>query len=723
MTARVQVGAKLTIEGQPWEIVHLTVTGQVALVSSRGEFREGHIVDMLRAASADRISDVRLGSYDRLTREQQEPILRRQDHIREVITGYRSGTSSHPRPGEPKIEYDPDQTTRTQRIANKAAELDHDGYRASGETMAEITVRRMVDHYLELGIDGLVDRRSLSSRPKRKVMTPLVAEVLDTLIDERATKSTINFRTLHRMLCDQLMQRDPVLYSTPRKCPSYSSVKVWFREHYKPSDLSGAAKYRSTKKDPTSGFFRRTPTRPGEMVVADTSGLDVRLRTAGDEGTTSGVLIICVDWYSRSIVGLRVLEKSESAIDITSELVDLARPTAMRPHWSHDARWPYVGVPEEAILNIVDQDQYKHGIAGIPMMRLESFTPDHGSTYKAKVNIRAAESLGISIVPARLGTPTDKALVERVFGAIRSMVLEHIDGYRGRNPGERGRDTDADALFTAQELEELLLRWVAEVWQFHTLDAVRPPWCPNGTWSPNALIEAAMASTGLTVNVPTLNDYLRTRPSTYVKVTSRGVKVAKLHFDAPELNTMRNTPSPIAGARKGKYEVRYDPRDMRKVWLHHPKTLEFIELTWTGMAHAADLPPFTDRHLAAIKREVKAADLALTDAEVLPRLLTLLKEETQAATGRRAGASASRSQQDASKRSAEAERAKTERERAGSTAMGPREPSPPVRGEDITAARKAALADQVPAHSEAGRFTLTADLVPTYDFNDDEDHS
>ena len=47
----------------------------------------------------------------------------RQAHLLEVATGFRNGSSLHPRPGEPKPEYDPDATTLTQRRHAKAAEL------------------------------------------------------------------------------------------------------------------------------------------------------------------------------------------------------------------------------------------------------------------------------------------------------------------------------------------------------------------------------------------------------------------------------------------------------------------------------------------------------------------------------------------------------------------------------------------------------------------------
>lgn len=48
---------------------------------------------------------------------------RRVGHLREVDTGYRSGTAGRALPHEPRPEYDPARTTITQRVETKAAEL------------------------------------------------------------------------------------------------------------------------------------------------------------------------------------------------------------------------------------------------------------------------------------------------------------------------------------------------------------------------------------------------------------------------------------------------------------------------------------------------------------------------------------------------------------------------------------------------------------------------
>ena len=48
--------------------------------------------------------------------------------------------------------------------------------------------------------------------------------------------------------------------------------------------------------------------------------------------------------------------------------------------------------------------------------------------------------LGANILPARVLRPTDKQAVERAFGAIRSLLFEHLVGYTGVDVYDRGAD-------------------------------------------------------------------------------------------------------------------------------------------------------------------------------------------------------------------------------------------------------------------------------------------
>jgi hypothetical protein len=48
--------------------------------------------------------------------------------------------------------------------------------------------------------------------------------------------------------------------------------------------------------------------------------------------------------------------------------------------------------------------------------------------FLSEVFLRAAGTLGISVQPAHQLTPTDKATIERTFGAINTLFCQHVAG-------------------------------------------------------------------------------------------------------------------------------------------------------------------------------------------------------------------------------------------------------------------------------------------------------
>ncbi|MFE9119326.1 hypothetical protein [Streptomyces sp. NPDC007172] len=83
----------------------------------------------------------------------------RMAHLLEVETGYRSGSQSWARPGEPRVEYDPEQTTLTERRRAKVAELkDLDRQEAKQLGLEWISERWL------LGFDGTRGEQVLTTR-------------------------------------------------------------------------------------------------------------------------------------------------------------------------------------------------------------------------------------------------------------------------------------------------------------------------------------------------------------------------------------------------------------------------------------------------------------------------------------------------------------------------------------------------------------------------------
>lgn len=102
------------------------------------------------------------------------------DHVREVLTGYRSGTGEIAREGEPRLEYHPQRPLRDRQCA-KASEL--------GVTPR--TIERWVARYRDAGAVGLVDNRR--SRPGGTLANynPRWVSTAQIVLDEQTAASTV----------------------------------------------------------------------------------------------------------------------------------------------------------------------------------------------------------------------------------------------------------------------------------------------------------------------------------------------------------------------------------------------------------------------------------------------------------------------------------------------------------------------------------------------------
>lgn len=292
-----------------------------------------HATDGARAHTA---------AADRLSTTDRQLLERRIEHVREAETGFRSGDPHQPRPGEPRPQYDPATTTLTQRRRSKAAELDSDLARDAGLAMSYTTIRR-ISAALQAGrgLDGAVDRRLVRRSPGRHSVNKKVEEAFWVVFEETRQGSNVSMKTRRDKIEQWMIEHYGE--GAQKLLPSDSTIERWFKDRFVPSELSGKARTRrSATIAPAGGFRRPNPTRPGELVLMDTNNLDVLLAGTGLAGAIRGSLVLAVDWYSRSIVEVRVVENAEKSIDVTFALRDLARPKQMLPGWPDDARWPFV---------------------------------------------------------------------------------------------------------------------------------------------------------------------------------------------------------------------------------------------------------------------------------------------------------------------------------------------------------------------------------------------
>lgn len=560
--------------------------------------------------------------------------------VQEVLTGYRSGDPNDALPGEPRPEYDPSLTKR-EKYATKRRELDTPLNRQIGLAMSISTMRRIEDaiKHGQALVHSFGHHKPRRSGGRRKMPTE-VEEATKAVINARRGDSSTTLTTLcteaKRLLVNTLGEqwvRD--------NFPSYSTWWRWVSDRYTKSELSGKARTRESATDvPEGGFNRSHLSRPGELVILDTNNLDVLLKGTIFEGVIRGSLVVAIDGYSWSCCALRLVEQSETALDVSMVLLDVMRPKQMRPEWGSDYRWPFIGIPSHLLATVGGFTE----VAGMPVVNPEAVALDHGATYKTHKMRDLEKRFQFDLLPARVRTGSDKVPVERFFGALRSMLLEHFKGYRGSDPSERGKNVDASVEWTAQALEDAIMKWVVLGWQTHIMDDHKPDWCPEGEWSPNDLYQHGLSTTGWQPRILTAEDYYSVLVTRLGKVHSRGVKVNGLWYDAPLLDDYRNVPSKTGSKR---WHTLHDPRDLRTVYFIDGHGDRHV-LRWVGAT--GDLPAFSLRHLNALRKRVGNLDRYDSDELALiliTKILPVPVEVDETPKGRKkANAAASRHARD-----------------------------------------------------------------------------
>lgn len=550
-----------------------------------------------------------------LPAEQQAVALKRIEHVNEAMTGYRSGDPNHALPGEPRPEYDPSTVLQKDRLAAKAAELDNEFAREYGVSMSARTMRRL---WVSIQSGTAFARAAGGFAPRgskgRRQVHPDLAAATEVLIADQRHQSSKTITGLFVELRARMLDSHGKQW-VEENFPSERTWRRYLADRWTPSEINGKARTRgSSTEAPRGGFHRTNPIRPGQLVLMDTNNLDVLLEGTAIEGAVRGSVVLAIDAFSRSICALRVVEQTEKNLDVGFTLLDVARPKQMLPGWPHEARWPFVGIPESILASGHGADAQPNGVSGMPIVNPEAVVTDNGTTYRAHKTREICRQHRIDLLPARAYTPADKAIVERAFGAMRTMLLERLGGYRGSDTSERGKHVDAEVEWTPQRLEDLLSLWAVMIWQTHIMDDVKPPWCPEGDWSPNALYKHGLEASGLALKVMTSDDYWGVLTTSWVKVHSRGVNIRGLWYDGDVLDGRRNQPGPSAAK---KWAVHYDKRDLRKVWFvdedkkRHP-------LPWVGMT--GDFPAFSDRHVNALRNRV-GESLKKYDADYLAEVL------------------------------------------------------------------------------------------------------
>jgi transposase InsO family protein len=387
-----------------------------------------------------------------LAQDERDELAERAGHVREMLTGFRSGTAEVPRPGEPRPEFDPVLPAAGREQA-KARELG----------VSTRTVRRWARAYRDGGEAALVDARKITGRGS--VVDPRWEEACRGVLADHARESTPTASAVLRLAAARLDgEHGPGAVPLPSAATAYRHLG---RITKGTNAVKGSAKGRRSIADRPQGVYGRLrAARPGEYVILDTQDLDVFAMEPVTCRWVGAQLTVAQDLFTRCITGLRVTPVSTKAVDVAGILYQAVAPRPAPPDWPAEACWPYHGVPQHLVLT-----EGQRPPAG-PVCPPETLVIDHGKAFLSAHVISVCTRLGISIQPAQPKKPTDKPTLERFFRTLREGLIQHLPAYKGPDVHSRGEDVEDAAFFYLHELEDIVREWIALVFTDRT------PKCP-----------------------------------------------------------------------------------------------------------------------------------------------------------------------------------------------------------------------------------------------------
>jgi transposase InsO family protein len=615
---RVGVGTRFRYDGETVEVVELVGTaagGELVLSDGRGRLLRMSVKELLLS---DRARVIPAGPgpggsdddapaaviLDQLSADQRREVAQRAEHVREVLTGYRSGNAELARSGEPRAGLDP-RLPLESRYATKANELG----------ISARTLKRWVARFRANGEAGLASLTAgTQARPFRSTDPRWAQTALEVMVEHTGESKPSRKMVIERTRARLLARYGEGVVALPSQATAYRLLEELERRH--PTFRLSTKRNQDIAARPGGVYGKLRPTRPGEYVLMDTTRLDVFALDPVTLRWVQAELSVAMDWYTRCLVGLLVTPVSTKAVDAASVLYQAFRPRPAPPEWPARAVWPEHGIPRIVLLDPDAFDDPLSGTASPPLVP-DTIVVDHGKIYVGDHLTSVCRRMGISIQPARLRTGRDKGPIERFFRTLREDLLQALPGYKGPDVHSRGADPQGEAFFFLHELEAIIREWSAVVYHHRAHDSLVDPHVPGLRMSPAAMFEHGLARAGY-IEVPRDPDlayeFLDVQWRT---IQHYGVDIDRRRYNGSCLDRYRNVRSPYAGTQAGKWPIHVDPNDVTRAYFRDPSTRQWSTLWWEH-APAATMPLSDEalqfaRKLAAAKYRYPDDRLAVAD--------------------------------------------------------------------------------------------------------------
>ncbi|MEB0266809.1 Mu transposase C-terminal domain-containing protein [Cryobacterium sp. 10I5] len=580
-----QLGSELTLDGDNYLVVEIANSTLTLRNLETRDRRHMHITELFMRGQLESTetvpiaSDADISSVATMNQKANDDAEFWREHVEEVLYGRRYSAE----PSEKtRVRYDPGVRALYRRIESKVTELSRPPYRLK---VSARTVRRKVRRYETLGFAGLVDKRLLRTEGPLNRADERIVEVLQDAVEDQTNRSSV---TRGKVIGDavKVLRRR---YGNDLKLPHISTMYRYLDELTAGKETFGlATSRRSRARSPKHTYGQLRATRPGEYAQIDSTKMDVL--ALDEQGRTCRVTVsIIIDVFTCSIISFVMRPEALKGVDQALLLARAFVPAPFRPHHTEQMKMAQSGLPFEHLLSL--DERFADALA-MPYIVPETITTDNGSDFLTPTFTSACAKYGIAILESATYSPTDKAKVERTFGSINSLFTQHLNGYVGNSPGNRGYKVEGQRLYSIVTLQEIFEEWIVRIWQNRPHRGLRDPLAPSILLTPNQMYTASIGvSPSLTLPVSE-SDYIELLPSTARTIQRDGVHIGNRVYDSEQLHPFRATKSPRK-SDKGKWEVRFDPYSPAVVWVRNYEKATWMECGWKNI-DSFNSPFFTE---------------------------------------------------------------------------------------------------------------------------------
>lgn len=491
-----------------------------------------------------------------------------------------------------------------------------------GVTISKRQTWRYLTAYRTHGIAGLVDqRRDTSPRPPR-----VDVRLYDLIETELATQKDRSTGTRTRAIRHVTWNAEQSGIPVPSRSTMFRLVADLDRGR---SSFGAATTRRSKALRPDRTFHGVTATRPGALVEIDSTPLDV-VALLPDGSLCRPELTYAIDVATSTICGTLLRGGATKSVDVGAiMLARMLMPLSRRPGWAQTREHARTLLGPDFLPT---DDEWNDLAATMPLIVPESVTIDRGKVFTGFTFTSACERLEISQIIANPRQPTDKPHVEGGFKRIRDGFVQYLAGFTGGTVADRGAHPEADAVWTVDELQILLDLWVLTTWQTTPQSGLRLPDIPRRTLSPNQMYQAlSVAAPQIPVGL-TEDDYIALMPLAWRTIQPYGINLHGLVYDADVLHPLRGRSSGLTGQARGRWEVRFDPYNLRQVWVRDHRADRWITAPWTLSTLSGQ--PFSREVLRAARSAVGAdATGPMPGLDILEEITRIQEERTTARKG------------------------------------------------------------------------------------------